>query len=43
MRRVLMILGCVLVLAGCPAPPGRERVTETDQHRLQVMHNLPII
>ncbi len=40
---MLTILGCVLVLAGCPAPPGRERVTETDQHRLQVMLHLPII
>ncbi|MFN2495661.1 MAG: hypothetical protein ABR608_07120 [Pseudonocardiaceae bacterium] len=40
---MLLVLGCVLVLAGCPAPPGRERISETDQHRLQVMLNLPII
>jgi hypothetical protein len=40
---IAAVLGCVLVLAGCPAPPGRERVTETDQQRLQVMLNLPII
>ncbi|MGQ0778576.1 MAG: hypothetical protein ACT4NY_29885 [Pseudonocardiales bacterium] len=46
MRRALTIsavLGCVLVLAGCPGLPGRERVTETDEQRLQVMLNLPII
>lgn len=40
---ISVILGCVLVLAGCPGLPGRERVTETDQRRLQVMLDLPII
>lgn len=46
MRRVLTssaVLGCVLVLAGCPGLPGRERVTETDQQRLQVMLDFPIV
>ncbi|MGH3937180.1 MAG: hypothetical protein ACRDTG_00875 [Pseudonocardiaceae bacterium] len=40
---MVLILGCVLVLAGCPGLPGRERVTETDEQRLQVMLNLPIV
>ncbi len=39
---VSLILGCALVLTGC-AGPDRERVTDTDRQRLQVMLDEPII
>lgn len=46
MRRgsiVGVILGCALVLTGCSQDPDRERVTQTDRQRLQVMLDEKII
>lgn len=40
---VSVILGCALVLTGCSIGPDRERVTQTDRQRLQVMLDEPII
>lgn len=39
---LVLIFGCALVLTGC-AGPDRERVTETDRQRLQVMLDEPIM
>jgi len=43
MRVVLAVLVCGLLLEGCPGLPGRERVTDVDRMRLQVMLDEPII
>src|ERR1700741_4639143 len=43
---ISLSLGFVLLgggLGGCTAPPGRERVTETVQHRLRVMLDMPVV
>lgn len=37
------MVGCVLVLVGCAEALGRERVTDTDRHRVQVMLDEPIL
>lgn len=39
---MVLILGCALALSGCSGP-DRERVTETDRQRLQVMLAEPIM
>ncbi|MPZ67503.1 MAG: hypothetical protein GEU83_19085 [Pseudonocardiaceae bacterium] len=40
---VILILGCALALTGCSQGPDRERVTDTDRQRLQLMLDEPIV